>query len=252
MRSAAAPSDLIIVAGHAPFHESVASVPDDPARDEAWVLQEFQRGEPPLYLEHIRHGAARLRENVDALLIFSGGFTRREAGARWSEAATYHAIARHFGWWAGAEEPGLAARVTEEDWSRDSFENLLFSLARFQQVTGAWPRHVTMISWAFKQARFDLHRTALRFPAARYRFDGFNAPHDLPAALAGEEKAVAEFTRNHYGSDGALARKRVERNPLERTHPFASGHDLDEFFAFINDPANAARAFPGALPWEGE
>lgn len=244
-------TDLIIVAGHAPFHAGVMAVPDDPGRDEAWVLQKFQRGEPPFYLEHIRRGAERARENPAALLMFSGGFTRREAGARWSEAATYHAIAQRFGWWAAPEEQAaLAGRIAEEDWSRDSFENLLFSLARFQQVTGAWPRHVTMISWAFKQARFDLHRAALRFPAARYRFDGFNAPLDLPAALAGEEKAVAEFTRNHFGSDGAVARKRAERNPLGRAHPFASVPGLREFFAFINAPANAARAFPGALPWE--
>jgi hypothetical protein len=134
---------LIIVAGHAPFREDVISVPAFPEEDDAWVLQPFQRGEPPLYIEHIRQGVALLRNDPASLLIFSGGFTRREAGLRWSEAETYSALARYFQYWTTETETapvsGLSSRIATEDFSRDSFENLLFSICRFQQVTGRYP-----------------------------------------------------------------------------------------------------------------
>jgi hypothetical protein len=53
------PTELIIVPGHAAFKESVTEVPAAPERDEYWVLQEFQQGEPPYYIEHIEAGVKR-------------------------------------------------------------------------------------------------------------------------------------------------------------------------------------------------
>src|SRR5437899_2579301 len=44
---------LIVVAGHAVY---VADNFADPRADSAWCLQDFQRGEPPFYLEHIQRG----------------------------------------------------------------------------------------------------------------------------------------------------------------------------------------------------
>ena len=64
-----------------------------------------------------------------ALLVFSGGQTRREAGPR-SEADGYLALARAFGWWGWVE---VAERATDEAFARDSFENLLFGLCRFKE-----------------------------------------------------------------------------------------------------------------------
>src|SRR6266581_1344664 len=144
--------DAIIVAGHAPFKKETEAVPEHPERDEAWFLQPFQMGEAPFYIEHIRRGVILLANNPAALLIFSGGHTRREAGLRWSEASTYLAIARHFQWWVPDESAGLRqgleARAVVENYSRDSFENLLFGVCRFEQVVGRFPRNVTVVSWA--------------------------------------------------------------------------------------------------------
>lgn len=250
MAAAVSLRDLVIVCGHAPFGAGTVAVPADPGRDEGWVLQSFQRGEPPQYVEHIRRGVELARGNGEALLVFSGGFTRAEAGARWSEAATYRAIAAHFGWWtAPGERAGLAARAVEEDFSRDSFENLLFSLGRFQQVTGGYPRRVTVVSWGFKAGRFDRHRAAVGFPAERFDFVGSGEPAGLAAALAGEAAAARAWAEDRYGSTGALARKRAERNPLGRAHPFATCPGLGEFFAFMANPGNAAREYGGPLPW---
>lgn len=244
--------NLVLVAGHAPFKESVINVPVHPERDDDWVLQPFQRGEPPLYIEHIRRGVELARRDPASLLMFSGGYTRREAGRHWSEAATYAALARHYRWWTqGANDPTrVSDRHGTEDYSRDSFENLLFSLCRFQEMTGRYPDRVTVVSWAFKQPRFDFHRAAIRFPAARFHYEGCNQPLLLEAALAGETVTFGDFKASRYGASAEMTAKRARRNPFARQHPFARCPGLENFFAFINDPANGHREFPGLLPWD--
>jgi len=238
--------DAVVVAGHAPFKASVTEVPARPEEDDAWVLQFFQAGEPPLYLEHIRRGVELAAANPSALLIFSGGYTRAEAGPRWSEAATYAALAAQMSGW----NESLIARTALEDFSRDSFENLLFSLVRFHEVTGRWPRHFTMVSWAFKERRFNQHRAAIRFPSGRFTFEGRGNPVKLAAALAGEEETLQAFSKDFYGSTDPLAAKRARRNPLRREHPFRRHSGLEDFFTFMDNPNNARTVWPGHLPWE--
>jgi hypothetical protein len=247
-------TNAIIVAGHAPFRETTLSVPPEPERDEHWVLQSFQTGEPPLYVAHAQRGVELLKADPKALLIFSGGYTRREAGLRWSEAETYRGIARRFDWWRNGESDSTAteldARADVEDYSRDSFENLFFSICRFHQVVGRYPEHVTLISWAFKRQRFDLHRGAIRFPAERFHFAGCNDPIGLEAALRGEAITLEGFRCHRYGGDGPIAEKRMTRNPFRREHDFRSCPGMHEFFAFMEEPGNRNAGYPRALPWE--
>jgi hypothetical protein len=40
-----------------------------------------------------------------------------------------------------------------EEYALDSYENLLFSIARFREVTGRWPEKITVIGYGMKQAR---------------------------------------------------------------------------------------------------
>jgi hypothetical protein len=243
--------DLILVAGHALFKKEIEVVPDHPERDAYWSLRPFQSGEPPLLIEHIRRGALLLANNPVALLIFSGGHTRAEGGMRWSEARTYLEIARHFKWWV----PGSASeyiRVVEhsavEEYARDSFENLLFGMCRFHQVVGRYPKNVTVISWAFKKARFDLHRSALRFPQVNYRFEGFNDPPTLD--LESEVNTLRHFGKSRYGGDGNLVAKRAERNPFDERHDYKNCPGLHDFFEFIEKPENGNKEFLGRFPWE--
>ena len=59
-------------------------------------------------------------------------------------------------------------RATTEDHALDSFQNVLFSLARFHEATGAYPARITVVSFGAKQQRFvELHARALRWPAPR-------------------------------------------------------------------------------------
>ena len=68
-------------------------------------------------------------------------------------------------------------RVVSEEFARDSYENLLFSLCRFFEMTGRYPEKLTVVGFGFKEKRFtDLHRKAVRFPKERF----------LATLLAGE------------------------------------------------------------------
>jgi len=207
--------NLIIVAGHAAFRDELTACPDDPSQDEGWVLQSFQQGEPPYYIEHIRKGAELLAEDPSSMLVFSGGRTRKEAG-HWSEAASYAAVAEHFGYWSKPSER-LSARVALEEHARDSSQNVEYGLYRFYQLTGRYPRHVTVAGWGFKAERFDLHRKALAIPTASFTYVSANDPADKAGAMRGEAHALEQFRADPFGAQPPLASKRDERNPFHET-----------------------------------
>ena len=210
--------NLILVAGHAAFKDQLRSCPAEPEKDDGWVLQSFQQGEPPYYIEHIQKGVELLKETPDSLLLFSGGRTRKEAG-HWSEAASYKSLTEHFGYW-GDPEQQLVARVDLEEFARDSFQNLEYGLYRYYQLKGTYPEHVTVVGWKFKADRFDLHRQALGIPAKSFTYVGVNNPVDLVGALKGEERALEQFRADPTGARPPLSDKRTERNPFYELSPY--------------------------------
>jgi len=231
---------LILVAGHAVY---IGDNFEDPSSDDNWFLQSFQLGEPPFYIEHIKYGVDRASSESRALLVFSGGQTRFEAGPR-SEAQSYWMIADHFSWW---HRPSVRLRATTEEFARDSFENLLFSICRFKECTGHYPEFIEVVSWAFKHERFELHRNAIKWPANCYKFHGVNNPVDLDGAMKGEAKAVAAFKEDPYGTEGQLAKKRTERNPFNRWPPYSVS--CQELVNLLNHKTADGKEFRGKLPW---
>jgi hypothetical protein len=202
----------IICAGHAVY------IGGDASLDSSWILQPFQSGEPAFYLEHLRRAVDLTAQDESALLILSGGQTRAEAGLK-SEAQGYFEVAEQLLWFG---HPEVRERTLLEDFSRDSFENLLFGICRFKESTGVYPRYVTLVSWAFKKDRFDFHRDTIGWPADGFVFEGVGSPPDLDAALRGEQRAAAEFRRDPLGQGPVLAAKRKQRNPFQRQHNFHS------------------------------
>lgn len=70
-------------------------------------------------------------------------------------------------------------RATTEDHALDSFQNILFSIARFHEYTGRYPTEITVVGYEFKRARFmDLHRAALRWPESKFRYIGVDPDHE--------------------------------------------------------------------------
>ena len=234
------PTRMILVAGHAVY----LAKPDLPAEDDrSWALHSFQRGEPPLLIQHIRRGVELAAADPGAGLIFSGGCTRAAAGPR-SEAEGYRLVAEQLRWW---QQPEVSARTWTEDHARDSLENCLFGLARFRELTGRYPDHVTVVGWAFKARRFSLHARALRFPADRFTYEGVNDPADAMTSIRGETRVLEAFMRDPYATHGDLARKRAERDPFTRPAPYAA--TCPELADLLHH--TGPDIFPGPLPWDG-
>ena len=47
----------------------------------------------------------------------------------------------------------LNLRTTTEEFALDSYENLLFALARFHEVSSRWPEKITVVGYGMKRKR---------------------------------------------------------------------------------------------------
>lgn len=74
----------------------------------------------------------------------------------------------------------------------DSYQNLLFSIARFREFTGRFPHKITIVGYDFKRQRFtELHRKALRWPPHKFEYVGLDPDHDgSTTAIDGEVRVV--------------------------------------------------------------
>jgi hypothetical protein len=209
------PEELIIVPGHAALRADVEVLPEHFLDDAYWALQVFQVGELPYYFEHVEEGLRLLKEHPNSVMALSGGRTRQEAGD-WSEAASYLEIAKRSSEW----DSRLEDRTLLEEYARDSFENIDFSLRLFRQRFGHIPEHIYVVGWGFKEARIRLHFAAIGIREARYSFVGVNNPPDLASAEQGEAKTRADFKLYPTGDGGELANKRQRRNPYGLSIPY--------------------------------
>jgi hypothetical protein len=209
--------------------------------DSSWSLLDFQRGEPPFYIEHVRTAIDLAASDEESLLIFSGGPTRHSAGPR-TEAFSYWTTADRYAWFGN---PAVARRAVLEEFARDSFENLLFSICRFREIAGKYPEHVTLVSWGFKEQRFGLHRSAIGYPAAQFSYAGPNNPRDLAQALASERNAIEAYTQDPYSSGDRFCKKRDERNPFRRQHGYALS--CPELAALLKH--RGPEPYNGPWPW---
>ena len=189
-----------------------------------------------------------------------------------SEGESYLRLARTTGLLPPADQ---FTRVTTEDAALDSFQNVLFSIARFREFTGAYPMRITVVGHNFKRRRFEqLHRRALRWPELRFAYEGLllRNEEDEREAAAGEVRSFVSFildvlcvsrvdcffhqlaksykpyTEDMYGCHAPLIRKRAGRNFHMRTHGYHVGApEIRELLEWC--PKDGQRIFPGLLPW---
>ncbi len=207
------------MAGDAPPFKHLIVVPchgiykgaGEPHQDASWYLKEFQRGEGCLLSEHVRSAVLLASLDDSTILVFSGGQTNRHAGPI-SEAQSYWYLAEECQWW---EMHSMRDRAITEEYARDSYENLLYSICRFRQFTGCYPITITIAGWSFKEARFRGYCRDLRYPTEQFVYKGINNPADFAAAQEGESEALT-IERN------ASRDKRQARNPFRRSHPYSS------------------------------
>ena len=232
---------LVLVACHSVYTGLDFAHPEDKS---SWLLLDYQKevpGQTESFLSHIKMGVMEASKDESALLLFSGGQTRKDAGPR-AEAMGYWMVAEARDWFGYKES--VRSRTFTEEHSRDSFENFLFGLCRFYELTGHYPEHIVIVSYEFKKQRFtELHARALRWPSKHLDFVG--TPALNTAAIHGEEDTRKAFETDPYGCQNQLAAKRLARDP------FAHGGyspdrcpDLAELLRYCS-----RSAYQGALPW---
>lgn len=232
-----------MVAGHSVYTSSSCGGVEN---EDSWFLESYQKhkGQAATFVAHIEEGVEVAAKDGEALLLFSGGETRKDAGPR-SEAQSYWAVADSRGWFGKLES--VRWRALTEEHARDSFENLLFSVCRFRELTGTYPSNITVVSYDFKEERFaHLHRSAIRFPESRFFYSGTPASStSKESATRGEALVRAQFQEDPYGCLGSLRRKKLGRDPFHRTLPYPNGcPEIEGLFTYC-----AATPYKGFLPW---
>lgn len=88
--------DLVMVAGHSIYTSSSCG---KAVREDSWFLESKQKhpGQAITFLAHVKEGADTAGKDGSALLLFSGGEMRKDAGPR-SEAQSYWAVAESKDW----------------------------------------------------------------------------------------------------------------------------------------------------------
>ncbi|KAL6305768.1 hypothetical protein BKA93DRAFT_776649 [Sparassis latifolia] len=248
---------LIIVPGHAVWKGTNAERKLD---DDEWILEPYQRGGGPVsaFYKHITTGAELARQDENSLLIFSGGQTRRTSTT--TEGESYMRLALTSGFLPisqpySADAPRVV-RATTEGHALDSFQNLLFSIARFHQYTGHYPEQITVVGFEMKRKRFmELHRAALRWPRDRFHYIGIDVEgNEAVKAHEGERlNGYLPYTLDNYGCHDFLLSKRRQRNPFARYHSYyTSSPELGPLLDWCPGPSEGGQTviYTGPLPWD--
>ncbi|KAI9271999.1 hypothetical protein BY458DRAFT_509191 [Sporodiniella umbellata] len=239
-------SHAIVIAGHAIYkgpHEVHQLF-----EDSNWILEPYQKGgQIETFVQHIKKGIELLRQDKDAILIFSGGETRLNAGPV-SESFSYWNIAQIL---IKEEEEELKSRMITEEFAKDSYENLLFSVCRFSEMTGNYPLKVTVVGFEFKRKRFEtIHREAIRYPFDQFEYIGIDPQvGNAEDRERGEfENSLKPFTNDLYGCHGSLKYKKIQRNPFRRRHAYTVS--CPALASLINYCPSDNAVFGGHLPWK--
>ncbi|KAL5116407.1 hypothetical protein ACEQ8H_005755 [Pleosporales sp. CAS-2024a] len=235
--------DLVIVCCHAIYlphvHDQHFAL-KSPHDETNWLLAPFQRsnpdtrkpGEQSTFVAHAQAGLDALSMHPDRadleqnLLILSGGRTRRNETDTSEARSYYHALLAeelHQNHLGGGKTHTLFAkgRILLEEHATDSLQNLLFSILLFRRTTGHYPRHVRLITHAFKARRFlALHATAIQWPPHAIQVQGIDpvmTRSELHHTLDGEERnGYALWAEDPLGAGDKLTAKRRQRGWSDR------------------------------------
>ncbi|KAJ5220207.1 hypothetical protein N7468_009411 [Penicillium chermesinum] len=239
-------------------------------------MNDFQRGETPTFVSHVKAGLDALAADNCGILIFSGGATKKSRTSL-SEGQSYlvgkirlprsNNLAKENNFYQDqtADSTIDPTKIIVEEYATDSYQNLLFSLLRFRSHVGAYPRRVTVVTHAFKRERFlECH-----FPAVglvpqtgtspvesndNATVIGINPPPDISPLESLRREGLVYGKKDLYGVAEDLSSKRAKRGwvPETRADLIASS-GCDEVVAQLVcwDGGTGNQWFPRIeeLPW---
>eukprot|EP01147_Barroeca_monosierra_P004269 gene4269-8495_t len=181
--------DMILLPCHALYQGG------DPSKDESWLMASFQTGEGSAFVEHLRKTFVHAQHFSDALVVVSGGSTKKESLK--SEASSYLELAQALQFIT----PELEDRIVLEEFARDSLENLAYGAAVFEEHRSYFPNHILVVGWEFKRARFLYHAETLSLSIT---YDGCGKCLDESATRSQEQKTLSLFHEDPLGKHQSL------------------------------------------------
>ena len=214
--------NLIIIPGHAIY---TGQKKEDIYFSNKWIgtYQGYRfEDEVPLYVDHIRQGIIKANDDLLALLVFSGGLTRKKKLFKEedvhpiTEAQGSYNIAEQFEWFRCIH---IKQRVELENYALDSYDNLLFSLCVFNKKYHKYPKNVFVYGLSFKKERYLFHADVIRRdleiePHFKFYYFGINNPPDYVmdcGSRLGEIETLELFKEDPHAEKPTLKTKKEER-----------------------------------------
>lgn len=261
---------------------------------EQWFLAPFQL-EGNDHLAFIKHGLQAIRTMAKdisnkSVVVFSGSQTKTPAGCV-SEAQSYYFLMWKLLQRAYANPDSFpedfprdiinyltdiknilmlrsitlqelfTSLVTTEEYALDSFENLLFSLYRFRELTGEFADKITIVGFGFKARRFlDYHAKAIDYPKEKISYVAIDPQpqgYDSKKMKAytdeldclEQRNALDLFAMDWYGTRRALRVKKKTRNPFKRINLYDHVRLFDLSGTVDDDEEYFETYIKGKMPW---
>ncbi|KAI1608947.1 hypothetical protein EDD37DRAFT_132812 [Exophiala viscosa] len=278
------PTHLIIVCCHAIY------IGPDSFNESDWLIEPFQKGETDTYIAHVEAGVKELAKDENALLVFSGGATKRDRTEK-TEGEGYLNVALErnlFG--LETSPPSLRQRMFVDRFATDSYQNVLCSLIQFPlsvaeyqrrlsteggddpghvsaamgpKVDVVFPSKLTIISHEFKRSRsLNLHLPAMRWGENREtHYVGINPSFDavkMAEIEVGDRlRGYGAWEKDLYGVGELLSRKRAVRGwegevfRLEVLQRLSLSVRAEvEAVVFFEGKQDLTALYDGRVPWE--
>jgi hypothetical protein len=184
--------------------------------------------EQSVYENHIRASFDALKKEQYDVLIISGGYTKTEVEK--SEARGY------LDWADDLGLDGAEFIILLEECARSSVENLLFSMCRFYQYFGYFPKEVGACTLSWKDIWFEkVIAESLRLSDFHtLKINGEEASlRKIEGAIFPNRKEVTEKNKSDP-LERLSAQKVLRRDPWKKGNPYEGIPELREVFEVLN------------------